>query len=121
MGELKLTKIKASSLIEVVVAMVIIVMILGIAATIYFQVSASTNLLRKVQATLILDSIAHATDLNQTFYDETINLNGIYKIEKKIISYQSSVNLIELNLSIYDPEKGLIATRKQLINVSDDE
>ena len=107
-------KLKASTLVEALTAMVIVMLALGVFTTIYVNVIKSGEYHRKTQAALLLDKIAVETKQNKIFLDEKIKTGG-FVLEKKVTPYNGASNLSLLSLKAFDGKEKLLAERNELI------
>lgn len=112
MALVTMTKVKAATLIEVIVAMVMIMTVFGISMMIYLQVLHASISERQVRIGLILKKIGEDTISSKRFFDETIEEDE-FSIHKSIATYDNRENLIHLHLEIVDGGKTI--TRDQLI------
>ncbi|OFY26027.1 MAG: hypothetical protein A2275_05835 [Bacteroidetes bacterium RIFOXYA12_FULL_35_11] len=109
-------KLHASTLIEVLIAMVIIVVVFGIANMIFLNIQKSTNTGIKIAASLELDKIAAETHRNFTYMDEEYKLDR-FTIIKKVSNYNKAEELRQLNFEVLDAEGKIILERKELIRI----
>jgi len=108
------SSLKASTLMESLVAMVIIVVSLGVGTMIYSNVLNSDKQVLQLKATCILDQQAAQTKTEKSFLDDE-KLLGNWKIKKKVDLYDQTKNLYQLTFSAFDGNGQLIAIRKELI------
>ena len=109
-------KIKASTLIEVLVAMIIIMISFGIAMAIYMNVSLSDHLVQKLKAELLLNETAIETKAANSFIDEKTGSDKI-SINKTVTSYNGIPELHLLMLEAFDVNGKKISERKELVIV----
>jgi Tfp pilus assembly protein PilV len=107
-------KLKAASLLEVVIAMVIISIVFGVGMMTYMNILKSSFSVQQLNATLLLNKIVEETKQEQSFFDETITEENI-TVYKKASKYQGNDNLVLLELEVLDAENKILANRKQLI------
>ena len=111
------TKLKAATLIEAIVSMVIVTIetiAFGIGMMIYLNILRTTDYQRKLEARLLLNEIAIQTRKDKSFIDEVIE-NPKMRIRKSIIPYKNSENLGLLYLVAFDKQDKQLAERKELI------
>ena len=104
----------ASTLIEVMVAMIIVMISFGIAMVIYINVTRSDNQVQKLRAQLLLNETAIKTKIENSFVDATMEVESI-SIIKTIDSYEGSSILNLLLLEAFDIDGKKIAERKELV------
>ena len=109
-------KIKGSTLIEVLVAMIIVMVTFGIAMAIFINVSSSDRHVQKLKAQLLLSEVAIRTKAENSFIDATIELENI-TLNKTITSYREIPGLNILLLEAFDINGKKVAERKELIIV----
>ena len=109
-------KIKASTLIEVLIAMILVMFSFGIAMAIYINVSLSDHLVQKLKAELLLNETAIETKAGNSFIDEKTGLGNI-SVNKTVTSYNGISGLHLLLLEAFDVNGKKISERKELIIV----
>ncbi|MCR6641070.1 MAG: hypothetical protein NVV82_19280 [Sporocytophaga sp.] len=114
MAELIQQKIKASSLIEVVVAMVVMVITFGVGMMIYHNILRSGINLQNVKAEMLLSKISEETIRSRSYFDEDIN-EGELIVRKKVGKYQNNALLLLLEIQVYSKEEKLLAESNNLI------
>lgn len=107
-------KLKATTLIEVLVAMIIILLSFGTGMMIYNNILNSDNGYEKMKSRLILNEIAIETKKEKTFFDE-IKEEETFTIHKSIEQYKDKKNLSLLHLKAFNKQGRLIAEKKELI------
>lgn len=107
-------KLKASTLMESMVAMVVVMLCFGIASMIYVNVMNSKNKRIELHAHLLLNNIAIQTKKLDLFIDEEIR-EGEIIITKKVETYKEISGLSWLKLTALDANGKIIATHNALI------
>jgi hypothetical protein len=107
-------KIQAATLIESLIAMVIVMLSFGIATTVYVNVISSGNQLQKLKSELLLKRIASETIKAHLFLDEKITVDEI-TVQKKITSYNGSKDLLEISLQAFSSNEKLLCSYNILI------
>ena len=113
MVKLKL-KLKAATLMEALIAMVIIVVSFGVAVMIYSNVLDSDKQYQQLKATLLLNQESILTKREKLFLDGE-KIYGEWTIKKVISHYQGIENLYNLEFAVVDKQGKLIAKRNELI------
>jgi hypothetical protein len=111
-------KLKGSSLMEAIVAMVISSAIFIIALSIYIKVNDYSYKNSEINSILILDDVAIETKKSKTFFDEDIDKGAII-VKKQISKYNNKENLILLHLEAVTKEQKVLSSRNELIILSD--
>ena len=112
-NELK-KSVRASTILEVVVSMVIIVIVFGTAMMIYTNVMRMSLSVKKLKAQALLHETmlnAEHTALNVT---QTIN-RGDFRIEEEIKPYKDNTVLTDIYLTAYDRNQQKIAELQKVI------
>ncbi len=109
-------KLKASSLIEVMVALIIVMVCFGIAMIIYLNVSQSDRQLQRLKGKLILNEIAIKTKNENSYIDDKIEFESI-NVNKTINPYNGIPGISLLLLEAYDLNGNKIVERKELVIV----
>ena len=108
------SSVNASSLFETIVALMVIMIVFGIAMTIYVNVMKNSTSLSELNASLQLDRLARETKEKKSYFDETIE-NESTVIEKKIKKYNDKGGLLLLDIQAFDKTKKKLAERKEII------
>ena len=107
-------KLKATTLAESLIAMVIIMLVFGIAVTIFANVSDSTMMHEKIRAEIILQDILLKTKAAKNFIDGETEINGI-KIMKKVVPYSGAQGLSMITLTALNRNNKQIVKKSELI------
>jgi len=110
--------IKSATIIEVILALVIIMLTMGIALMIYLNITNSKYTMQKFNAHLLINDISINIIKNKKYLDEVIEKKELV-INKSIIPYKGIPNLSVLHLAVLDKHKKKLAERKELIVTSD--
>jgi competence protein ComGF len=114
----KLThKIKSSTLIEALVAMVIIILVYAIGLTIFINVNKSNNNRLKIEAFLVLEDIVTNTKKEAKYIDEIYDLENL-KIEKKITKYENNNSLNILQIKVLSKDNKLLAEHREIVKIN---
>jgi hypothetical protein len=113
---MKSTILKGSTLIETIVAMILILLCFGIFIIIYNNVLSSKNNRIHLSATLLLDDLAIMAHKNNNWIDENVDKEKI-KIKKVISAYKDCPSLRTFELKAFDERNQLIVSRKEIIKI----
>ncbi len=108
--------LKASTLIESLIAMVIIVVCLCVATMIYSNVINSDKQVLQLKAMCFLNKKVVQTKAEKSFLDSEQQTEN-WDIKKTVEKYDQTENVYALTLSVFDKSGRLIAVRKELIIV----
>lgn len=95
------TRVKASTLLEVVVSMIIIIAVFGIAMMIYANVTRMSLSAQKIKAQAILSQIMKDIDDSELSSGQTTVIDDL-TIERSVKPYAESNKLLEVDLKAYD-------------------
>lgn len=109
-------KFRGSTLIETLVAMVIVVISFGSGMMVYLNVSGNSSTSKKSDACLVLQEVYHETMLQEDFFDENTETKGL-TVEKKIEDYEGSDNLFVLRISVFSGEHKLLVDYREIISI----
>src|SRR5688572_23130512 len=107
-------KLKGATLIESLVAMVIMVLFFGIATMVYLNVINADKHRQKLKITLLLDDLAHQTKLSNALFDQSLKTEDL-QIMQSIVTYNNSEHLSVLSIKAFDLNGKLLAERNELI------
>lgn len=107
-------KLKGSTLIESLIAMIIIVLSIGISAMIYSSILSSDKEFIRLKANKLIDVEAIKTKAQKLLIDSEIKINELI-IQKKISLYNETENLYCISFVATDVNGNTIATRNELI------
>lgn len=105
-------KLPASSILEVVVSMVIIVMVMGISLMIYSNVVRQSLSARQLKAQFLLQQAMLKADAGSLKETEVVDQ---WQITQEIKPYEFGVRLVSVHLSAYDDSHNLIAETNKVI------
>jgi len=94
-------KVDGSTLVEVLVSMVIMMIVFSIAIGIYVKVTTSTVSITKQKGELQATSIIRQSINNKDWSDQTILLDSL-QFEKKVIPYAGYEDVIEIEVETFN-------------------
>ncbi|RKR84467.1 hypothetical protein BDD43_4705 [Mucilaginibacter gracilis] len=107
-------RVRASSILEVIISMVVIVIVFSIAMAIFANVQRLSLSAKKIRAEAVLKEelikIAEAPQLSK----QSSTVDGL-SIEEETTSYNNNDNLFQVNLTAYDANKEKVAELKEVI------
>ena len=107
-------RLKGSTLVEVITAMVITVTAIGIAFAILVNISKTDNSRLRLNALLKANEIISNSRANTKYLDENFK-EGALEIYKTVIPYKNSDKLYILKIEVYNRNKHKIFEKQQLI------
>ena len=105
------TKIRASTILEVVVSMVIIILVFGIAMMIYTNVVRLSLSVKKIKAQAVLQETLLQAEQVKNLATESLTIDDL-RIEQEVKPYG---NLTEIHLTAYDANQQKIAELQKII------
>ena len=110
------SKLAASSIIEVLISMVVIMVVFGIAMMIYANIVQSSLSVTKIRAQAILNQTLQADETSANSSSTTFTVDNL-NIEQTVKNYNNEPNLTEIDLAAYDANgQQLITLHKVIIN-----
>lgn len=107
-------KLDASTIMEVVVSMVIIVIVFGIAMMIYTNVLRVSVSAKKLRAQSLLREALFNAERDTANTSQTFNVDD-FRIEQEIKPYEQNKNLIDIHLTAYDQNQQKTAELEKVI------
>lgn len=114
MAVLRKARLRAGTLLETMIALVIIVTIFGIATMVLVRVTAGSASVRKLRAERILERYAEDTRRQGLFTDEERSLDS-FIIRREVKGTDISKNLWQIHYIIYDQGRIPLAEWQQLV------
>lgn len=108
------TKVKASTIVEVLIAMVIIVVVFGIAMMIYANVTQSSLSVKKIKAEAILNEYLQNAEKSTGNTTRSFTVDSL-SIQQTIKSYNTEKKLVEVDLVAYDANQQKVAELHKVI------
>ena len=106
--------LKGFTLMETIVALVIVMLSFGLAMLLFTQVENSRRTAIKMKAVVAMEEIAlQAVELNR-YLDDRIEYDAFY-IEKKCFPYQEGSNALVLELASFMKNNEKIGERKEIL------
>jgi hypothetical protein len=113
-------RVRASSVLEVIVSMMIIILVFGIAMMIYTNVSMQSLSGQKLKAQAILAQIMKELDKAEQSANQESIIGG-FTVERSLRPYAKNSRLLQLDLKAFDQNNKLLAELHQLIIKDDDQ
>ncbi len=106
-------QLRASSLIEVITAMVIISTIFAIASMVFINVYRSTAAMRRLSAVLAAENLRIETEIDRAFKDEEL-VSGDFVIHKTVRAFPGTSDLLIITFEVLNEDGKKIAESKVL-------
>ena len=111
MVKLKLTSLKASTLLEVIVAMVIILIIFALATGIFTKVISTSPSVKQQQIRSLSTSIIEQSLYEHNWADESVEIDSLV-FQKTVGPYGNDSNLLEIVVTTYECGKELSRSKQ---------
>jgi Tfp pilus assembly protein PilE len=108
-------RLPASSILEVIVSMVIIVIVFGIAMMIYTNVLRLSLSAKKLKAQALLQETMLKAEHNTENITQSITIND-FRIEQEVKPYPDNAGLTEIHLTAFDANQQKIAELQKVID-----
>ena len=107
-------RVKASSILEVLIAMIIILLVFGIAMMISANVLRSSLSVNKIKAQALLHELLMKAEQTKENTTQTFTLNG-FRLEQEINVTALNKNLMEIHLTAYDENQEKVGELQTLL------
>jgi Tfp pilus assembly protein PilV len=107
-------KLKGSTIIEVLVAMVIILSCSSLATVIYLNILRSQNSAEKLKAYRILKQVQQETESKANFINEETTVD-VFTVKKDCKPYHSDMHLVQLTVSVRNADGKELMKQSKLI------
>ncbi|HJP63618.1 MAG TPA: hypothetical protein VJ844_09265 [Mucilaginibacter sp.] len=107
-------KVQASTILEVVIAMVMIVVVFGIALMIFSNISRLSLSVKKLNAEAILQDRLLKIEQYDNNTDEIARVGELH-IEQKVTHYNDDNHLSQVQLTAYDDNNNIVAELQKVI------
>ncbi|HRO44817.1 hypothetical protein [Agriterribacter sp.] len=101
MAGIKFFRLTAATILETLVAMVILLTLFGIATTVFIQVTGSTYAVNKMATRYTLNRYIVQTAELKTYFNEEFEEAGI-RINKQVEVYDKGDNMVKIIFTVYD-------------------
>jgi hypothetical protein len=113
-------RIPASSLLETVVASMVMMLVFGVGMMTYMNVVRSNTSLSDLQAAQQLDEVFYDTQKNKKYMDEQ-QVSSRLIITKRVTPYKNSDVLYCIYLQAEDPSGRILAKRTDIVRTEDED
>jgi len=100
--------LKSSTLLETIVALVVIVTIFGIATVLFVRITATSMSTTRLAAQQLLSSYAANTEQQRQFYNDD-KIIGHFEIKRTVEASRNIANLWQIHYYIYDRRDSLLS------------
>lgn len=110
-------KVKASTIVETIVAMVIIMICTGIGLTLFSNISRDVNDQLRIEAEIRCNSLATETKMRGDFSEKTVESENL-RLQQSINAYSSNTHVKVLLIEAYSLSGRKICEYKELITIT---
>jgi len=114
------SKVQASTILEVIIAMVVIMLVFGIAMMIFTNITRSSLSVKKIQAQAILNETELSLEKIKDDTGHIVAVSGDFRIDQTIKNYNGNKSLFEIDLVAYDINQQKVSELHKVI-LSDNE
>lgn len=118
MGRVVNIKVKASSVVEVTIAMVIASLSFVLAAIFFGQLTVSSLYRQPAKAQQLAESYLNQSLLDKAYLTETLE-HETYQIQRTVSTYQASPLLLVVHIEVLSADYERLAEAKQLVYVEE--
>lgn len=111
---LLIRKLKAYTLIETIISMVIIMLVFSVAMMIFINVVKTDRIIERTDVFFKMNEILHESKMNQEYIDFTYEFEN-FDILRSNRRYRNSENLKQLTVKAFDKNGKQIAEKSELI------
>ena len=111
-------RLKASTLVEIIVAMVIISTVFVLSLAVFVNISKNSNNGLKLKAALISEEVMVSTRQNKLYIDEEIDIDHL-DIIKRVSTYKSYKDLVLVSIEIKDKRGKSLLIKKEIMILND--
>lgn len=119
MARIKITKLKAATLMEVLAAITIIMTVISISTVVFVNVTGSSYTAEKLRSILLINEVSLETQKSKAFFDEDFTKEGLL-VSKKADKYNGSSELLLIHFAVYNESKKLLSERKEIVLVENE-
>ena len=116
MGQIEFKRLPSATLVETIVALVLIMLIFGIATTVLIQTNKSSFSSKKIKADNFIDQYAAETDVEKSFFDDQKEVSS-FTIQKKIEENKSGQKVVFIKFSVIDYNGKLITYQNRIFRL----
>ncbi len=109
-----ISKINASTLVEVIVAMVIISSVFILSLAVFLNIGKNSNNSLKIKAALVSEDVMVYTRQNNLFVNENISMDNL-DIIKEVRQYKSYKDMVLVTVEVKDKRGKSLVVKKELM------
>lgn len=114
-----LKKAKASTLVEAIVAMLIVTIAFSLALVLMLNISKNSNNSLKTKAYILANDVMIQTKSEKSYFDQEFDYGNI-TIKKTVTEYENNEELFQLNIFAFDSRNHNFFEQNELIIIEKD-
>jgi Tfp pilus assembly protein PilV len=116
MAGIRPKRLAASTLLETIVALVIILVIFGIVTGFLGQTTQSSFSARKIRANQLLNRYAEETDAQKSFFDEEQQHDDLL-LKRRMVDDQNVKMVVRIDFSATDEQHRVVSSQQRLFYI----
>jgi type II secretory pathway pseudopilin PulG len=109
-------RLAAATIIETIVAMVIILVLFGITTTVLVQTSVRSLSIKRIKAAQLVNTLFVKTTNESAFFNEEIVMDE-FVIKKEVQNYNGNDHLLAVKIIVSDNSKSELISEQRLIRL----
>jgi hypothetical protein len=114
MGKIVHKRLAAATIIETIIAMVIILVLFGITTTVLVQTSVRSFSIKRIKAEQLVNTFFIKTTKEKTFFNEEVVLDE-FVIKKVVENYKGNDHLLAVRIIVSDNSKDEMINEQRLM------
>lgn len=116
MGKIIHKRLAAATIIETIVAMVIILVLFGITTTVLVQTSVRSFSIKRIKAAQLVNTCFVKTNNEKAFFNEEIKMDE-FVIKKEVQPYNGNDHLLAVTIIVSDNGNNELVSEQRLIRL----
>ena len=113
MVKVEFIRLRSATLVETIIALVIILVIFAITAVVLIRTNSTSFSIKKLRAAQLIDQFADETEKEKSFFSDE-KVVGSFKLQKQIEENSFKEKIVILKFSIMDNNGRLIAYQNRI-------
>lgn len=113
MGKIKFTKIQSATLVETIVALVIILVVFAITAVVLIQTNTTSFSVKELKAVQLINQFADETEKDKSFFSDDKSA-GLFILHKKIEENVFKEKVVVIKFSVTDNNGKLVSYQNRI-------
>ncbi len=113
MGKIKITRLSSATLVETIVALVIILVLFAITATVLMQTTATSFSVKKLKAVQLIDRFADETEKDKSFFSDD-KIEGLFTLQKRVEENDFKKKVLVVKFLVVDNNGKLVSYQNRI-------